>query len=54
MTKKLTLNLEELTVVSFETAAPAREKGTVQGYDWAWSDESVCPTTLPSERRACP
>jgi hypothetical protein len=53
MTQKLTLDLEELAVVSFETVAPAREKGTVQGYDWAWSDDSVCPTTGPSDRRPC-
>lgn len=54
MTKKLALNPEELTVVTFETAVSSSEEGTVQGYDSAWSDESVCPTTLPSERRACP
>lgn len=51
--KKLTLNLDELTVVSFETVVSSRDEGTVQGYDRAWSDESVCPTTGPSERRPC-
>lgn len=53
MTMKLTLDPEELAVVSFETAAPDREEGTVQGYDSAWSDDSVCPTVGPSERRPC-
>lgn len=47
---KLTMNLEALEVESFETAAPVRENGTAQR---AWSDESVCPTTAPSERRPC-
>ena len=54
MTKKLMLDPEELAVVSFETVVPAREEGTVQGYDRAWSDDSVCPTVSPSERRICP
>lgn len=54
VTKKLILDPEELAVVSFETAAPAREKGTVRGYDRAWSDDSVRPTISPSERRICP
>jgi hypothetical protein len=48
--KKLTLHPEQLRVHSFETADRARETGTVQR---AWSDESVCPTTAPSERRPC-
>jgi len=51
--KKLTLNLDELQVDSFEIARE-RDTGTVAGYDWAWSDDSVCPTTAPSERRICP
>lgn len=54
MTKKLTLDLGELAVVSFDTVVSSSEKGTVQGYDWAWSDDSVCPTVGPSERRICP
>jgi hypothetical protein len=48
--KKLTLNLEQLEVDSFETAQRTRENGTAQR---AWSDDSVCPTTAPSERRPC-
>jgi hypothetical protein len=42
--KKLTLNLDALTVASFQTTPPQREGGTVQGYDlFAWSDQSICP-----------
>jgi hypothetical protein len=48
--KKLTLNLDELQVASFETAERLHENGTAQR---AWSDDSVCPTTGPSERRPC-
>ena len=48
--KKLTLDVDALYVDSFETAQPVRENGTAQR---AWSDESVCPTTAPSERRPC-
>jgi hypothetical protein len=48
--KKLTLNLDELRVASFETAERVQENGTGQR---AWSDDSVCPTTAPSERRPC-
>ncbi|HEX6371600.1 MAG TPA: hypothetical protein VF006_21955 [Longimicrobium sp.] len=48
--KKLTLNLEELDVESFQTAARDRENGTARD---AWSDDSICPTTAPSERRPC-
>jgi hypothetical protein len=48
--KQLTLNLEQLQVDSFETAPRARDNGTAQH---AWSDDSVCPTTAPSERRVC-
>lgn len=51
--KKLTLNLDELKVASFETADRDRERGRVEGYEWAWSDDSVCPTVGPSER-VCP
>ena len=48
--KKLTLDVEELEVSSFETADHIAENGTAQH---AWSDESICPTTAPSERRYC-
>jgi hypothetical protein len=51
--KKLTLNLDALTVSSFETAQRAREKATVQGRWEGWSDMSVCPTTTPSDCRPC-
>ncbi|HEX6371599.1 MAG TPA: hypothetical protein VF006_21950 [Longimicrobium sp.] len=49
--KKLTLNPEALEVESFQTAERGGENGTARD---AWSDESVCPTTAPSERRPCP
>jgi hypothetical protein len=48
---KLKLDLDELRVDSFAIDRDA-EIGTVQGH-WAWSDDSVCPTTAPS-RRVCP
>lgn len=48
--KKLTLNVEELNVSSFETTRPVEEDETARH---AWSDDSVCPTTSPSERRVC-
>ena len=47
---KLPLDLDELAVDSFEIARDA-ETGTMR--DWAWSDDSVCPTTAPSDRRPC-
>lgn len=50
---KLVLNLEQLEVDSFETERRAREDGPVQGPRRAWSDDSVCPTTAPSDRRFC-
>ncbi|HEU0298587.1 MAG TPA: hypothetical protein VFR37_04015 [Longimicrobium sp.] len=46
--KKLTLDLDALEVVSFDTSRPAKDNGTVRGYEWAWSDDSVCPTVSPS------
>ncbi len=49
---KLTLDLDELRVDSFETTELGDEKGTVQGFS-GWSDDSVCPTVGPS-RRICP
>jgi hypothetical protein len=52
--KKLTLNLDALTVASFETAQRVQENGTVQGhFREGWSDMSVCPTTTPSDCRPC-
>ena len=51
--KKLTLNLDELQVDSFEITQRIQRDGTVRAHLWAWSDESVCPTTAPSERRPC-
>ncbi|HKP74380.1 MAG TPA: hypothetical protein VJT67_02500 [Longimicrobiaceae bacterium] len=49
---KLTLDLDELRVDSFETTKLEDERGTVQAFS-AWSDDSVCPTVNPS-RRICP
>ena len=51
--KKLTLDLDSLTVDSFEVVDRDTERGTVAGYFSAWSDDSVCPTVNPS-RRLCP
>ncbi|HEX6750486.1 MAG TPA: hypothetical protein VF092_24570 [Longimicrobium sp.] len=45
---KLSLDVEELRVDSFETNERA---GDDRGF--AWSDDSVCPTTAPSDRRPC-
>ena len=49
--KKLTLDLEKLEVVSFPTAERVEEAGTVKAH--GWSDDSICPTTTPSENRSC-
>lgn len=49
--KKLTLDLEKLEVVSFSTAERVTEEGTVKAH--GWSDDSICPTTTPSENRSC-
>lgn len=51
--KKLTLNLDELAVDSFVTSLAARDEGTVRGHDWAWSDESVCPTVTDAAGNGC-
>lgn len=51
--EKLTLDLDELKVDSFTTAQRVRKNGTAEGHPWAWSDDSVCPTTAPSDRRPC-
>lgn len=39
--KKLSLNVDELEVTSFDVVAPGEEKATAR---FGWSDESVCPT----------
>jgi len=51
--KKLALDLNELKVDSFATAPRAGEKGTVIAFTEGWSDASVCPTTTPTDCRAC-
>ena len=48
--KKVALDLDELEVDSFEVTERVQESGTMKA---AWSDDSVCPTTGPSERRFC-
>jgi hypothetical protein len=48
--KKPTMNPDELEVDSFEVTERDEENGTARH---AWSDDSVCPTTSPSERRFC-
>ena len=50
--KRLILNPDELEVISFEVVERVREDGTMQPRH-AWSDDSICPTTAPSERRYC-
>ncbi|HEX8907197.1 MAG TPA: hypothetical protein VF771_20260 [Longimicrobiaceae bacterium] len=49
--KKLSLDLEGLRVESFEIA---KDENPAEGRGWAWSENSVCPTTAPSEYRICP
>lgn len=52
--KKLTLNLDALTVATFETVQRIRADKAVQARTWeGWSDASVCPTTTPSDCRPC-
>ena len=51
--KKLTLELDELKVESFETSVPATERGTVQGFDESWSDNSVCPGVTERGQKGC-
>lgn len=48
--KKLTLNPDELRVDSFHVADRQADDARPPH---AWSDDSVCPTTAPSERRLC-
>ena len=52
--KKLTLHVEELDVLTFETATQEAEKGTVNGHGFAWSDDSVCPTVTDHGARCRP
>jgi hypothetical protein len=49
MMNKLTLNPEQLQVDSFETELRVQDAAVRR----AWSDDSVCPNTNPSERRVC-
>ncbi len=50
---RLTLNLDELKVNSFETTQHIRENRTEKHWYEGWSDASVCPTTEPSRCRVC-
>lgn len=50
---KLELDVEKLKVDSFSTLKRLPETEAAEGTAWAWSDESVCPTTAPSDRRPC-
>lgn len=50
---KLTLDLDELKVDSFAIIKRVRENETAKAPGFAWSDDSVCPTTNPSDRRPC-
>ena len=49
MKEKLTLDLDGLKLDSFEIP---RATGSAEA-EWAWSDESICPSTAPSDRRPC-
>lgn len=50
--KKLTLNLDELRVESFDTERLDGDAGTVRAHDSeGWSDGSICPTVT---FRCCP
>ena len=54
--KKLTLNLEELAVDSFDVAPADEKQGTVKGHGLtdAWSCPSICPTVSDGRGRCCP
>lgn len=54
MMKKLMLSLGELQIDSFATAPRPGENGTVDAFSEGWSDRSICPTTTPTDCRACP
>ena len=50
---KLTLNVEELVVDSFDTALSSKGMALVTlGACGGWSDDSVCPTVTAG--RCCP
>jgi hypothetical protein len=51
--KKLTLDVDDLRVESFEPQVSDRRKGTVQGHEVGWSDDSICPT-VTDFGRCCP
>jgi hypothetical protein len=44
--KKLSLSKETIVLLT------QPDLGKIKGA--AWSDDSVCPTTAPSEKRVCP
>lgn len=46
------MKVEELKVDSFEVT-PRGRAGEPMEAGWAWSDESICPATAPSDRRPC-
>lgn len=48
---KLKLNPNDVEVASFPITERMQENGTARA--WGWSDDSVCPTTTPSENRSC-
>ncbi|SOD03423.1 hypothetical protein SAMN05216486_11311 [bacterium JGI 053] len=49
---KLTLNVEELVVDSFDTALSKEGVGLISLGGCGWSDDSVCPTVTAG--RCCP
>jgi hypothetical protein len=49
--KKLRLDVDDLEVASFPITDREQEDGTVKAH--GWSDDSICPTTTPSENRSC-
>ena len=53
MRAKLSLNLEDLTVDSFDTVAPRTEKGTVFGEQCTCYTNCTCPG-CPSCDNTCP
>jgi hypothetical protein len=48
---KLKLDVSNLEVASFPMTERPEENGTAK--HWGWSDDSICPTTTPSENRSC-
>ena len=51
--RKLTLDVEDLEVESFETNEDEGRRGTVQGFDDSWSDHSVCPGVTERGQKGC-